>query len=249
MQFKRIAEIIVDGKSFKSDDFYFEFDVEFDDTPDLNHAEVSIYNLSTSTIKSFKNKSPIIINAGYKGDVGSVFIGAIYDIDSKRDGVDRITTIKAIDASNQRGRLRINRSYKKGTRASQIITDLCRLSGIPIGQLSLKRDVQYRSGRNVTGKPLTLLKGLAKDCNTRFKITKGMAYFFHGKQGKDIRFVFSANTGLIGSPEPFEREETVEGQDEPKIIRGYNVKALLNHRVQENSIVEIKSKDVNGKYR
>lgn len=243
MQFRRIAEIIIGTKSFHSDVLDIEFDIDFDDTPNLNHAEIKIFNLSNSTIKSFKNKQQMIVNAGYEGDVGSVFIGAIYDIDSKKEGIDKVTTIKAIDASDQRARLRVNRSYKKGTRASQIITDLCRLSGISIGQLSLKKDVQYRNGKNVSGKPLSLLKQLSKDCNSRFKITKGLAYFYHGKQGNNVRFVFGPRTGLIGSPEPFKREE------DEVVVRGYNVRTLLNHRVQENSIIELKSDVVTGKFR
>lgn len=246
MQFKRKAEVILGTKSFKSNKFDFEFDVEFDDTPDLNHAEILIYNLSTSTVKSIKNKMPIIINAGYEGDTGSVFIGAVYDMNTIKNGVDRETTIKAIDASNQRGKLGINRSYKKGTRASQIITDLCSLAGLSIGALSLPKDVQYRTGKNVSGKILTLLKRIAEDCNAKFHISKGMAYFRGKKEGQNIRFVFNSNTGLIGSPEPFVEEDE---EDENKEIKGYNVTALLNHRVHADSIIELESNVVKGKYR
>lgn len=246
MQFKRKAEIILGTKSFKSNKFDFEFDVEFDDTPDLNHAEILIYNLSNSTVNSIRNKMPIIINAGYEGDVGSVFIGAVYDMDTIRNGVDRETTIKAIDSSNQRGKLRVNRSYKAGTRASQIITDLCSLSGVSIGALSLPNDVQYRSGKNVNGRILTLLKQIANDCGAKFHITKDMAYFRSPNEGQDIRFIFNSDTGLIGSPEPFVEEDE---EDENKEIKGYNVTALLNHRVQADSIIELDSKVVKGKYR
>lgn len=246
MQFRRKAEIILGNRGFKSSEFDFEFDVEFDDTPDLNHADILIYNLSNTTVNSIRNKMPIIINAGYEGDVGSVFVGAIYDMDTIRNGVDRETTIKAIDASDQRGKFRANRSYKKGIRASQIIVDLCSMSGLSIGALSLPNDVQYRSGKNINGKILTLLKQIAKDCKAKFHISKGMAYFRGKNEGHDVRFVFNSSTGLIGSPEPFVEEDE---EDENKEIKGFNVTALLNHRVQADSIIELDSRVTKGKYR
>lgn len=246
MQFNRQAEVILGDKKFHSDKFDFEFDVEFDDTPNLNHAEVTLYNLSNSTVNSIKNKMLVIINAGYEGDTGGVFVGAVYDMSTEWDNIDKLTTIKAVDASNQRGKLSVRRSYKKGIRASQIIADLCGMYGISIYAIDLPKDVQYRNGKNVNGKILTVLKGIASDCNAKFHITKGMAYFVSRKKGQDIRFVFNKDTGLLGSPEPFVEEDS---NDEEKEVKGFNVKALLNHRVQTDSIVEIDSKVVNGKYR
>lgn len=244
MQFNRQAEIILGTKSFHSDIFDMEFTVEFDDTPELNHAEVTIYNLSNSTVHGIKSNMPVIINAGYEGDVGSVFIGAIYDMDTKRSGVDRVTIVRAVDASGQRGKLRVNRSYKKGIRASQIITDLCGLAGVSIGALSLPKDVQYRNGKNVSGNILSVLKSIAVDCEAKYHISKGLAFFTGKSKGQDIRFVFDSETGLIGSPEPF-----VEVDEDGKEVKGFNVKALLNHRVQADSIIELGARDANGKYR
>lgn len=246
MQYNRQAEIILGDRSFHSENFDFEFDVEFDDTSDLNHAEVLIYNLSSSTLNKIKNKSPIIINAGYEGDVGSVFLGAIYDMDTVRNGVDRETTIKAIDSAGQRSKLRISRSYKKGIRASQIIVDLCSLVGLSIGAIKLPKDVQYRNGKNLNGKVLTLLKVIAKDAGATFKINKGMAYFRKKGEGQNVRFVFNSDTGLIGNPEPFIEQDE---DNEDKNIEGYNVNALLNHRIYPNHIIEIDSQTANGKYR
>lgn len=263
MQFNRQAEIILGTKSFLSDKFDVEFTVEFDDTPDLNHAEVTIYNLSNATVNGIKSNMPVIINAGYEGDVGSVFIGAIYDMKTNRSGVDRVTVVRAVDASGQRGKLRMNRSYKKGIWASQIIVDLCGLAGISIGALSLPKDVQYRNGKNVSGPILSVLKSIALDCEAKYHVSKGLAFFTSKNKGQDIRFVFNSNTGLIGSPEQFVEEVEVKkdvkknakrkkGEKSKKVmkeVRGYKVEALLNHRVQADSIIELESRDVSGKYR
>lgn len=243
-QYNRQAEIIIGNRSFHSDKFDFEFEVEFDDTPNLNHASVTLYNLSHNTIRSIQKDMPIIINAGYEGDVGGIFVGSIYNSHSVRRGVDRETTIKAVDAAEQRGKLRVNRSYKSGTRASQIIADLCSLTGVSIGALSLPEDVQYRSGKNLNGYIITLLKEIANDCGAKFNINKGLAYFTGPNEGQDVQFLFNRDRGLIGSPEPFVEED--EGGNE---IRGYNVEALLNHRLNADAIITIESMTANGKYR
>lgn len=246
MQFNRQAEVILGNKKYHSDDFDFEFEVEFDDTPNLNHAEITLYNLSDTTVNSIKSKMLTIINAGYGGDVGSVFIGAIYDMQTERSGVDRVTTVKSVDVSTQRGRLRVNRSYKKGIRASQIITDLTGLYAMSLGALELPKDVQYRNGKNINGNVMTVFKSIAKDCGAKLHVTKGLVYFNPKNKGQDIRFVFNKDTGLIGSPEPFIEEDP---EDEEKEIKGFNVNALLNHRVQADSIVEVQSNIVTGRLR
>lgn len=245
MQFDRKAEIIVGNLSFHSDKFDFEFDVEFsDDDSEKNHAEVLIYNLSRATINRIRTGMPLIINAGYGNDVGSVFVGVVYESSTTQNGVDRETIIKAVDGTKQRDKLRVNKTYAAGTRASQIIVDLCRMVGLPIGALSLPNDIQYRQGKHVSGVILQRLKILAQECGARFKITKGVAYFLRPGEGADIGFIFSPDTGLLGSPEAavFEDEDGNE-------MRGYNIRALLNHRIQANSIIQVRSKLVSGRFR
>ncbi|MDQ0299632.1 hypothetical protein J2S78_002052 [Salibacterium salarium] len=242
--FMRKGNIIMGRASLSSELYDYEFEVEFDDNPEKNHAEVTFYNLSHDRINRISRGNPLITNAGYEEDVGTVFVGVVYESNSEKNGVDRETTVKAVDGTDQRDKLRVNKTYKEGTRASQIITDLCSIVGLSIGALKLPEDKQYRQGKNEAGTILYRLSLLAKDCGAKFHINKGLAYFRPPGEGDDVRFIFSPERGLIGSPEPF-----VEEDDDGNEIKGYNVKALLNHRIQADSIIEIKSKNVNGRYR
>ncbi|NGP45962.1 hypothetical protein G4V62_13770 [Bacillaceae bacterium SIJ1] len=243
-QFIRKANIILGTSNLSSERYDFEFDVEFDDTSKKDLAEVVFYNLSHDRINSIKKGTPIIINAGYENDVGTVFLGAVYDMDTIKRGVNRETTVKAVDATDQRDKLKVNKTYKEGTRASQIIADLCQIVGLSIGKLELPKDVQYRNGKNEQGVILQRLKLLAKDSGAKFNISKGMAYFRPPGSGDDVQFIFSPERGLIGSPEPFIDEDEDENE-----LKGFNVSALLNHRIQPNSIVNIEAKDVKVKGR
>src|SRR5690606_14280558 len=198
IQFDRKAEVIVGNLSFHSDKFDFEFDVEFsDDDSEKNHAEVLIYNLSRNTVNQSKTGVTLIINAGYGNDVGSVFVGVVYEASTTQNGVDHETTVKAVDGTNQRDRLRINKTYAAGTRASQVLTDLCRLAGLPVGVMSLPRDVVYRSGRHITGPLLQRIKSVAQECGARFKIVKGVAYFRGPGEGQEVRFLQTPERRLI----------------------------------------------------
>lgn len=243
-QFNRQASIILGGKEYDSSVFSFEFNVDFDDSPDLNHAEMTIFNLSDDTINSTKTGVEIIINAGYEGDTGCLFVGTVYDVKTTNYDVDRKTTIKAIDSADQRGESRINRTYAAGAKADQIISDLCGIAGVPIGELSLPENIQYRNGKNVNGRVLTLLKLIAIDCGAKFHILQGLAYFRGKKDGKDAGFLFNQKTGLIGSPEPFKEED-----EDGDITEGYSLKTLLNHRIQPDSEIEIGSISTNGFFR
>ncbi|SDI16208.1 hypothetical protein SAMN05192534_12375 [Alteribacillus persepolensis] len=242
--FKRESNIIMGRASLSSYYFDYEFDVEYTDEPKKNHAEVTFYNLSSDRINRISRGDPLIINAGYENDVGSCFVGVVYEADTTKEGVDRETTVKAVDGTDQRDKLRVNKTYKEGTRASQIITDLCNIVGLSVGALNLPNDVQYRQGKHEAGTILYRLRLLAEDCGAKFNINKGLAYFRPPGEGDEVRFIFSPERGLVGSPEPF-----VEEDEDGNEIKGYNVKALLNHRVQADSIIEIKSKNVNGSFR
>ncbi|WP_052366617.1 hypothetical protein [Geomicrobium sp. JCM 19055] len=242
-QFGRRAEVILGSSSYMLHRFKIEFNVEFDDQPDLNHAEIKIYNLSSNSINQLSEGLPVVLNAGYQQDVGGIFLGALYKHYTEWSGVDKITTIKAVDASDQLRKVSFSRSYKAGTNAGQIITDVARAGGLSIGALSLPRNPSYSRGKTVNGRIPTILKELARDCGAKFHIAKGQAFFRGGRDGDNIRFRFTPTRGLIGSPEPFEEE-----RDE-RIISGYNMTALLNHRIQADSIFNIESRYVNGQYR
>ncbi|WP_051302794.1 phage protein [Salibacterium aidingense] len=242
--FMRKGNIIMGRASLSSELYDYEFEVEFDDNPEKNHAEVVFFNLSHDRINRISRGDPLIINAGYQEDVGTVFVGAVYESDTVKEGVDRQTTVRAVDATDQRDKLRVNKTYKEGTKASQIIEDLCGIVGLSIGALNLPEDVQYRQGKHEAGTILYRLRLLAEDCGAKFHIAKGMANFRPPGEGDDIRFVFSPERGLIGSPEPF-----VEEDEKGNEVKGYNVRSLLNHRIQADSKPEIKSRDVNGSYR
>lgn len=238
--YMRRVELYIDDMQFNFPDFTIYFDVEYSNDEDtLNDADITIYNLSQETLNKIKKGSKVILNAGYEGDVGNVFVGVISDVSTKRERVNKVTKIIAVDASDQWIKGKVNRTYKAGIKASQILRDIAGASSLLPGEIKLPKDVVYQNGRTVSGTIPNIAKQIAKDCGAAVKITKGKLYIRDPKQGDDISFLFNTERGLIGTPERFEDDEA----------KGYIITALLNHRIQTDSVVNVESSTANGKYK
>lgn len=239
-QFIRKVHVIIGDMEFKYPDFTIFFRVEYSDKEDeVNDAEVSIYNLATETKNKIKKGMTVIVNAGYEGDVGNVFIGKIDSVETDKLGLDRATTIIAVDSREEWAKQKINRAYKAGTRASLILRDIVTMSGFIPAVISLPKDVMYQRGRTVNSRLPDAARAIAKDCGAKVNIIKGKFYVRGPNEGDDIAFLFNADRGLIGSPERFEDDDG----------NGYNVKALLNHRIQTSSIINVDSSTARGRFR
>ena len=75
----RQATLTLGGNQYTLDGLNFSFKVQFEDRAKVSTAQLEVYNLSPSTRASLKKGDAVIITAGYKGDVGCIFVGAIAD--------------------------------------------------------------------------------------------------------------------------------------------------------------------------
>lgn len=224
-----------------------EFTVPFDDDIEANEAEIIVYNLSQTSLSFLKYDEQITITAGYGEDTGIIFSGYISKVLTKRDGNDIKTTITAIDSMELKERKIDSIAYGAGVTASYILKDLMKRAGVPLAVFKPKRDFTYPKSVTVDGELMANIRKYAEVCGISVYILKGKAYARHVKDGDDIEFTVSTDTGMIGSPEEFEEEITAE--DFKDVVKGYKITMLLQHRVTTAAIIELKSRDVNGKFR
>jgi hypothetical protein len=243
--FGRVIKVHVENSSYKTDfsgpnDLHIEFEVNFDDDEKPNQSTISIYNLSTTSISRITKESSIILQAGYRSDYGVLVQGKVSSVVTNRDGVDKITTITLLEGQDYSGQKTPKPiTFKKGTKADTIIKRLVQLLGIRLAEMKLPKNIVYKSGYTVTGNIENNLVEVVKDCGASMYWRKGAMVIRSIKEGTDERFILSEETGLLGSPEAFEEDG----------VKGYNAKSLLQHRITTASIIEIKSKTANGKYR
>lgn len=243
--FGSVATVICGQVTISSETLDIEFVVPFDDDMEPNEAEIIIYNLSESTIKQLKKGAAISIEAGYKGDTGVLFDGYISKIHTKRDGVDKVTTINAMDDIKKHNIESV--SFAAGTKASYILHELLAKTGIPIAVFSVRRDHTYKDSQTVDGDLMECIHQYAEVCGISVYVSKGKLYARYIKEGDNLNFNVSVETGMIGSPSSYEEEVTAE--DFTETVNGYEVEMLLQHRMSAGAIVKLTSKDANGTYR
>ena len=223
-----------------------EFDIPFDDDTEADEAEITVYNLSDTTIQNIRTGEQITVTAGYGDDTGIIFSGVISKSKTFYSGLDRVTEIHAIDNNQLKEREIESISYAQGTPASRILKDLVGRIGLPVAVFSLNRDHVYKDKATVEGGLMDNIRNYAKVCGVSAYICKGQIYVRHILNGDGLEFTLSVDTGLL---ELSEFEEEITAEDFTDTIRGYELTMLLQHRVTTASLIKVSAKNVSGIFR
>lgn len=245
-QFGHNVKISTGYVTLNNKELDFEFIVPFDDDTMSNEAEITVYNLSDTTINQLEVKKSITIEAGYGDDTGVIFSGFISSKKTHYDGLDKITTIYAIDSFSLEERQLANVTFAAGTKASYILKSLVEKVGLPVAVFKVERDYTYTDEVKIDSGLMDNIKRLAKICGVSAYICKSKIYVRSLKDGDDTRFILSADTGLLSVSEFEEEEDNEEYKD---VIKGFEVECLLQHRIQTAGIVELSSKNYKGTFR
>lgn len=263
--FKRVVVVKTSNNiTLKNDAFKMTFNVPFDDDMDMNTAEVTVCNLTDSTISKLRRNDTITIEAGYNLDTGIICSGRISNISTKHDGIDKTTTIEIKDGPDLSSKSLTNKTYANGTRASYILRDLANTLGLAIAKFQIPNDIKYWDGYVVDGNITEAMENVAMHCGVGCYICKSKLYIRPITSGDDLRFTLSVDTGLLGSPEAFSESTEVTEEDlkyvsksRMKVVygkwyiieNGYKVECLLQHRFQVASIVNLKARGINARCR
>lgn len=219
------------------------FSVNFSEDPNVDNGEVSIYNLSKSKVNQISKDSTISISAGYDGDYGNIFFGQVLDVGTTWDGVDKVTKIMLGDVTTDYRRLEYSKSFAPGTTNDEILLQLISRAGLGIGEFDTVKNPVYPNGLLLQGNIQNLIKRCVSVSESRFYINKTRVYIKPYNEGRVTGFLLDKDSGLIDSPEATEKE--IDGE----VYKGFNVRCLLNHQINVDNIVEIKSKTANGMFR
>ena len=238
------------GVTLDNNDLDIEFTIPFDDDIIPNEAEISVYNLTKSTISQMKQNAVITVEAGYAEDTGIIFSGRISYVKTTRDNCDRKTTIKAIDKEDFDNDSVQSLTYKAGTKASYILKDLIGKLNLPVAMFKVAKDTTMKEATNIDGALADTIKEYSEICGSCTDINGGKVYTRPRSKAIGSHFEISVETGMIDSPEEFEETVTNNEGDSSKEekITGYKIEMLLQHQITTGASVSIKSIDVNGKF-
>lgn len=214
------------------------FDIFKDVSSSANSAEITLWNLTEAHRNAIGRVFDMVeLEAGYippgsSGNVGTIFKGAVRDVEHTREGPNIKTVISCGDGAKALRKATISKSYPKGTPVKTVVDDLAKemeKHGIARGETKFPEDMQQ------TFKRPYAVCGLCRD--ELDTIGRGRRFYW-SIQNETFEIVpgdgfvggvvlLSPATGMIGTP-------TITDN-------GVSVSALLNPEVRPNRRVQIES--------
>lgn len=210
-----------------------------------NSARIRIYNLSKDTRSRLTEEASkvgqqgvirrVVLEAGY-GDVRrQLFSGDKAWISHRHEGTDWITTVESMDGLAALG-TQVNVSFAPGVLGKDVVERVAKDVGLAIEQAKsgqFKKALEtivYSSGKALTGSARQAITEVAGDAGLEVSVQDG-ALLFHVPDGEspNTGLVLTANTGLVGTPEPFiDPARKTKPDTNPQIKNLVRGRALLN---------------------
>ena len=83
----RDATLVIGNNKYTLDGLNFSFEIPFEDSDEPPVATIKVMNLSANTRANIKKNDPVILNAGYQGDVGCILVGKVAGLKHKQANV------------------------------------------------------------------------------------------------------------------------------------------------------------------
>ena len=240
-----------------------------------NKIDLDVYNLNpdhrnallkqsgSQVSKSSRKPVPVQLEAGYADDRGVIFRGDLRNLTIKRDGPDFVVSLSGTDSGHTMNTTQFQKSYGPGTLISTAVQDLVTALGVGTGNLSSFRALSipglgstFPEGHAFSGSADRLLGDLVRRCGLSWSVQKGVLQLKKLHEPVDDQvYYLSAETGLIGTPEP-EIDATVipttSGAPRPPVAAKrtglIKVKSLLLHQLYPGAKIVLDSVDFKSGY-
>lgn len=251
----RDATLVIGGNRYSLTGLDFSFEIPFENNAEPPVATIRVTNLSAGTRAGIQRNDPVILNAGYEGDLGCILIGKVVGLKHKQSAVDWISTLTVQPCADEVLGSLVNKTYKEGIMASVMIRDLLNIFGVEVVKFELTMDRGYPRGRVCRGKLKQILtEVIVNECKSQFIIwPTGQVYILKEDDGVNMGVMLTPATGLLRADEekatiPLENDlnsqKTGGAREEDTFPRS----CLLNYRIAAAQIVGVQSADLNGQF-
>ena len=251
----REAILTIGSNKYSLDGMDFKFEIPFEDTDEPPVATVTVTNLSPDTRHNIQKDDPVMLNAGYRGNVGCILIGKVVGLRHKQSKVDWTTTLTVQPCADEILDRLINKTYVENSMASSIVRDLLNIFGVEVAKCELSIDQCYPRGRVCRGVLRQVLAEIVvSECKSRLIVrTTGQLYITKAEEGIDNGLVLSSANGLLRADEdkeviPVETMKNSKKKGEEREEKNISRSCLLNYNVAAAELVRIQSDDLNGKF-
>lgn len=184
-----------------------QFKVKKDLDKSPNTAEINITNLSEKTRSALQTKGArVILQAGYRNALGTIFVGDARTIDHTREGSDWVTKIQCGDGERGMQHARVSESFGPGVKVPGVVTTLADALGFDIGdsvaKLAPVANKQFVNGYSAYGRASTELDKILRAHGFTWSVQDGRIQILRpGDTNTERIILLTPESGLIGSPE------------------------------------------------
>lgn len=247
------------GVSVEFSELQMTFRADLNDEIHANNCEVVIVNVSEDTIENFIVEDNIAtLYAGYGDDLNLLFKGAIDTVSTQYDNGDITVELNFRDAQVELVQTNVDKFWPAGTTLDVVLRSLTTQDmGLAYasnnGNYPPNTGINYRFARgvSVTGNAKVWIDKAVKAHDLKYFIQNGTAYVIPVSQptGAEVAQVFSADSGLIGSPYKKKVSEKSNKRKKSKTqYSGVEFRALLSPALRIGSLVKLESRTVKGIY-
>lgn len=203
-----------------------------------NKAEVKLYNLNATSIKTLQVPNSTIQVLAGESVPGAIFTGDIdqNSVSTTRQGPDIVTTVKATDGRRIYRDTRFVASYPRLTTRTQVLTDVIATMRIARGYIAPLPERVYQTARYYVAPARHVLDQLFAPDRAVWSIQSGALQVLKaGEAAPGNAPVLSEATGMIGIPK--------------KDKNGIQVKSLFLSAAKPGSPFVVQSKFRGGDYK
>ena len=257
---KQIRLVTIGDILFDYQELDIDFEVKCTDDVKSDIATIKLYNLSETTKQKLKGNQDISIDAGYEEIHGVIFNGIVESITTTRDENDFITTIEASPNNRAYTNTIINKQFKAGIKASEIIKQIESMSNFTMDIKELVKDTVYPNGKVFSGRLSNVIPILAKDTGTIARFTNTTIEFKAPNKVYSSVLKLGSEQGLIKVTKKTEKADLKEkkaGQqakstkksnnDKKNNKEKYEIECLLVPLIKIGQLLEIDSTTFKGK--
>lgn len=250
---KQVRLITIGEIVFDYDELDVEFEVKCTDDNKSDIATIKLYNLSETTRQKLKLNQDVSIDAGYRELHGVIFNGIVESISTSRDENDFITTIEATPNNRAYANTIINRQFKAGIKASEVIKQIGTMCNFTMDIKELAKDTVYPNGKVFSGRLSNVIPILARDTGTISRFTNTTIEFKLPNKAYSSVLHLGAEQGLIRIDKKMDKADIKEKKGpqvesknksnvDKKISKSkFDIECLLVPLIKIGQLLEIES--------
>jgi hypothetical protein len=245
------VEIATEGGGVSLDGLRFSFSVRKTRSGTPNSVSLTIYNPNPSTRSmASEKKADVRIFGGYASNAGLVSEANIVKAVTKFEPPNVVLEIDAMEGIRVLKEKTISISHSNRSTVRQVIDEIAGQLEVDVREIEFDVSQPLRGGFAHVGKPARALDELVSRFKGSWSFQNADLAFLpeEGFIESDEVPLITPFSGMVFSPEQFEKALTTDTPENEETQTGYRVTSLMRPEIEPGDKIQIQSRAVNGEY-